>query len=129
MNKNLLIDSDVLIDFLRGSSKAQKFLEKSLHTQHCCISSITVCELYAGVREGKERDILNKFITIFHIVAVDEKIAEMGGLLRRDYRKSHGTGLVDAIIAATAQTLAAKIATLNTKHFPMFKNLKPPYKK
>ncbi len=46
-------------------------------------------------------------------------IAAAGGLIRRDYGKSHGVGLADAIIAATVELRKADLVTLNRKHFPM----------
>ena len=52
-----------------------------------------------------------------------------GRLYRRDYGKSHGVGLADAILAATTETENAELKTLNTKHYPMLKGLRPPYKK
>lgn len=47
----------------------------------------------------------------------------------RDYGKSHGVGLADAIVAATAQIENAELKTLNTKHYPMLKGLQPAYVK
>ena len=35
----------------------------------------------------------------------------------------------DAIIAATATGEDAELKTLNTRHYPMFKGLKPAYRK
>ncbi|HEY9866807.1 MAG TPA: type II toxin-antitoxin system VapC family toxin [Candidatus Obscuribacterales bacterium] len=127
MNERLLIDTDVLIDYLRANSQSIDFLENL--TQLLLISSITVAELYAGVREGKERTALNNFISVFEVVPIDEKIAILGGLYRRDYGKSHGVGLADALIAATANIKQAKLVTLNQKHFPMLTDLIIPYKK
>ncbi|MGL4500067.1 MAG: type II toxin-antitoxin system VapC family toxin [Planktothrix sp.] len=127
MNERLLIDTDVLIDYLRANSQSIDFLENL--TQLLLISSITVAELYAGVREGKERTALNNFISVFEVVPIDEKIATLGGLYRRDYGKSHGVGLADALIAATANIKQAKLVTLNQKHFPMLTDLIIPYKK
>ena len=48
-----LIDTDVLIDYLRGRPEAVVYLESL--TDRLLISAITVAELYAGVREGVER--------------------------------------------------------------------------
>jgi predicted nucleic acid-binding protein len=45
------------------------------------------------------------------------------------YGKSRGVGLVDAILAATAEAEQADLKTFNIKHYPMMKGLKPPYKK
>jgi predicted nucleic acid-binding protein len=127
MNERLLIDTDVLIDYLRGNSQGIDYLENI--TGLLLVSSITVAELYAGVREGKERTALESFIMVFEVVPVDEKIATLGGLYRRDYGKSHGVGLADALIAATASIKQAKLVTLNQKHFPMVTDLIVPYHK
>jgi predicted nucleic acid-binding protein len=40
---------------------------------------------------------------------------------------SHGIDIPDAIIAATAEHHGLKLATLNVRHFPMFRKLKPAY--
>jgi hypothetical protein len=56
-------------------------------------------------------------------------MARTGGLLKQQFGKSHGLGLADAMIAATAQHENAALTTLNTKHYPMFPNLAPPYVK
>jgi predicted nucleic acid-binding protein len=44
------------------------------------------------------------------------EIAKTAGLYRRDYGKSHGVGLADAIIAATCESENAVLKTLNVKH-------------
>jgi len=93
------------------------------------ISTVTVAELYAGVREGEERTALDAFIQAFEVVPVNVAIAIKGGLFRRDYGKSHGTGLADALIAASAEVRGAELVTLNGKHFPMLKNVIIPYVK
>jgi len=103
----LLIDTDVLIDYLRGRPEAVSYLESLAET--LLISAVTIAELYAGVRDGTERNALDSFIQVFEIVAVDEEIAVKGGLYRRDYSKSHNTGLADALIAATAEIRNAEL--------------------
>lgn len=66
------------------------------------VSVITVAELHVGVRNGKERTILTGFLDTLKILPLDAETAAEGGLLRRDYGPSHGVGLNDALIAATA---------------------------
>ncbi len=63
------------------------------------------------------------------MISVDPEIAERGGLLLRQYNKSHGTGFADAIIAATAEIERATLVTLNSKHFPMRTDVLVPYTK
>jgi len=57
MAQRLLLDTDVLIDYLRGIPLAVSYLEGC--TEVLLISVITVAELFAGVREGRERTTLS----------------------------------------------------------------------
>jgi predicted nucleic acid-binding protein len=127
MADQLLLDTDVLIDYLRGQEAAIEYLETLF--EPLLISVVTVAELYAGVRDGAEMTALEDFIKAFEIVRLDEDIAIKGGLYRRDYRKSHDTGLADALIAATAEIRGAALVTLNKKHFPMLADVIVPYQK
>lgn len=127
MAEPILLDTDVLIDYLRGLPAAVEFLE-SLEDP-LMISTMTVAELYAGVREGDERQVLDMFSQAFVIIPIDEEIARRGGLHRRDYQASHNTGLADAIIAATAEREKAKFVTLNRNHYPMLTDVRVPYRK
>lgn len=123
----LLLDTDILIDYLRGQVKAIAFLKKT--RRRLLVSALTVAELHVGVREGAERQVLDDFLGLMEVVAVTPEIARLGGLWRRDYGKSHGTGLIDALIAATAEVSGFTLATLNEKHFPMLEAVLVPYRK
>ena len=127
MPKSILLDADVMIDFLRGNPKATSLIRK--HSNSILLSSIVVAELYAGVKGDQELEFMDDFITFCRVIPVRSDIARAGGIFKRDYTKSHGIGLADAIIAATAKIENADLKTLNIKHYPMFKNLKPPYRK
>ncbi|HET7626182.1 MAG TPA: type II toxin-antitoxin system VapC family toxin [Verrucomicrobiae bacterium] len=122
----LLLDTDVLIDYLRDTPPAVTFLEGL--TQPAAISAISVAELYSGVREGREREALASFLGAFQILPLDEEIAKRGGLIRRDYGRSHGIGLADALIAGTALVHNLIRVTVNRKHFPMVE-VTVPYQK
>ena len=127
MAELILLDTDVLVDFFRGHGKAVAFV--NAHSARIILSSIVVAELYAGVKGDAEQAALEDFVSLFRVVPVSAVIAKAGGLYKRDYGKSHGVGLADAILAATAEAENAKLKTLNTKHYPMLKGLRPAYKK
>jgi predicted nucleic acid-binding protein len=127
MTKPILLDTDVLIDFFRGHDKAVTFIKK--YNTRIILSSIVIAELFAGVKEDAEQDALQNFLSLFRVVPVHTEIAKAGGLYKRDYGKSHGVGLADAILAATAEVENAELKTLNIKHYPMLKGLKPAYNK
>ena len=113
----MLLDTDVLIDFLRGRPEARDFLLTL--PRETAVSVVTVAELHVGVREGAERQALDDLLATFRVLPLDADAARRGGLLRRDYGKSHGVGLIDALIAAIAQTHNLPLATLNRRHYPM----------
>jgi predicted nucleic acid-binding protein len=121
----LLIDTDVLIEYLRGRSEAVEYLEGL--TTDLYLSVISVAELFAGVKGDEEEKSLNQLLQAFVILPVTEKATRLGGLYRRDYRPSHGTGLADALIAATAEENGTDLVTFNRRHFPMVSRITVPY--
>ncbi len=48
MARAILLDTDVLVDFFRGTKKAVDFV--NLHSERIILSSIVVAELFAGVK-------------------------------------------------------------------------------
>jgi predicted nucleic acid-binding protein len=126
MAPRLLLDTDVLVDYLRGREEAGAYLEA--RTETLLISAITVAELYAGVREGEESRRLAQFLGAFEVIPLNAEIARQGGLYRRDFGPGHGVGLADALIAATAALHQAPLVTLNARHFP-YVEVEVPYTK
>jgi predicted nucleic acid-binding protein len=127
MTRPILPDTDVLVDFLRGHGEATDFVDA--HADRIILSSIVVAELYAGVKGDAEYAALEAFVSLFRVVPVNAEIAKAGGLYRRDYGRSHGVGLADAILAATTEAENAELKTLNVRHYPMLKGLAPAYQK
>ena len=130
MSRPILVDTDVLIDFLRGREQAVSFVARE--SDRLILSSIVVAELYAGARGGEddtEQSTLRGFLSLFRIVHVTSAIARLGGLYKRDYGRSHGIGLADAVVAATATLEDAELKTLNVRHYPMFNAIEPAYRK
>ena len=127
MNDPLLFDTDILIEVLRARPEAIAYLKS--RTERCFVSVVTVAELSAGVRDGRETTELETLLALFEIVPVDRNIAVLGGNLRRSYLKSHHLELADTLIAATAIAKNAKLVTLYRKHFPMIPDLIVPYAK
>ena len=127
MTKRLLLDTDVLIDFLRGQPQAVQLLEDA--DCEFYVSAVSVAELYVGVRDGREREVLDQLVSLLQTIEISTEIAQQAGLWRREYSKSHGTGIIDALIAACADASQVPLATLNVKHFLMLPNVSAPYRK
>jgi predicted nucleic acid-binding protein len=123
----MLVDTDILIDYLRGHPEAGSFLESRL--DEVSISAVSVAELYQGVREGRERTLLARMVSALTVLPLTTEIAERAGLFRRDFRATTGCGLADCLIAATAARHGLELATLNGRHFRMLERVVTPYLK
>lgn len=122
---SMLFDTDVLVDYFRGLSEADKLVRNSI--DHMVLSAVVVAELFAGVRSSEEAESLDRFIQMFPSVDVTVEIARAAGRYRNHYGRSHGVGIADALIAASAESIDAELVTRNVRHFPMFPALTPPY--
>lgn len=125
----ILVDTDVLIASLRGIEAAREWLRDArIRTGRLAISVLTNAEIIGGMRSPERREV-DRLLHSLRPLPVTDMIAHRAGELRRRYRRSHGSiSLVDYLIAATAQLHGLQIATLNTKHFPMFERLQPPFR-
>ncbi len=117
MVKKVLLDTNILVDALRGLPKCEEYLQSLAEGEICC-SVITMGELWAGVRSNEEED-LDLFLGAFHWITLDEQMAKRAGRYMQTFAKSHGLLLPDALIAASAHAVGADLVTLNIKHFPM----------
>ena len=127
MKRSLLVDTDIVIDFLKGKEQAVSFFKTNSYS--IIFSVITVAEIYAGVKDKKEEIEVERLFSIFPVIETTKKIAMEAGKLVKQYRPSHSVEIPDAIIAATCLLSDMELNTLNIKHYPMFRGLKPPYRK
>ncbi len=124
----IVVDTDVLIASLRGVDAARDWLRDArIRTGRLAVSVVTNAEIIGGMRAPERREVI-RLLNSLRPLPVTDMIAHRAGELRRRYRRSHAViGLVDYLIAATAEVHGLELATLNTKHFPMFDGLPPPF--
>lgn len=116
---NYVIDSDILIDHLRGYRSALEFIDiLTTDDVQVCFSVISEAEIYANVRPGEESIIEALFDSLSRVV-VSGEIARKAGTYRAQYGRSHGLTLPDALVAATAFVIGADLFTRNERHYPM----------
>ena len=118
-----LLDTDVVIDFLRKREYALKLLDDWSCKGLLAISTITHLEVYQGIKTGEE-ETTNAFLDGLTTIGVDIPIARRAGKLLGDLRdKGITIGIADTLIAATAFELTVPLLTNNVEHYP-FKELK-----
>ncbi len=119
-----LVDTCIFVDYLRNKQEAIDFIENIEGELY--VSVVTVTELLTGARNKKEREDIQVIIDVSVLLDINEETAILAGNWLNRYFKSHGVGLGDGLIAATAEIHGLEVATLNLKHFPMFE-LERPY--
>ena len=116
-----LVDTDVMIWYLRGNEKARDLL----HSLDFCISSITYMELLQGMRNKQELKQFQKMIKSWNIkvVYIDEEISAKALFYMEEYFLSHSMELADSLIGATCTKYGLTLITANDKHYKILKDL------
>jgi predicted nucleic acid-binding protein len=123
----VLVDTSVIIDYLRGDVGAELVLEHQRRRAPLHASEITRLEVLASMTPGEEGG-TRSLMSIFIWHDVDSLIAERAGELGRRWLASHNAiDSADLAIAATAIVTGCELLTCNVEHFPMFAELKKPY--
>ena len=122
-----LVDTSVLIDYLRGRRDAAELLENERAAAPLHASEITRLEVLAGMQPAEE-DGTRLLLSTLVWHPVDTEVAEEAGSLGRKWLPSHHTiDSADLAIAATAIRTGSRLLTRNVRHFPMFTGLQAPY--
>jgi len=118
----ILVDTSVIIDFLRRESPQNSCFSRLAKDYNLSISLVTVVELYSGrsVRRKETRERIDKIISAMEIFIPDLGISKEAGLLR----SAHDLSLSDAIIASTALSQKIMLATLDHGDFKNIKGIK-----
>ncbi|MEA1964400.1 MAG: PIN domain-containing protein [Candidatus Aerophobetes bacterium] len=117
---NYLLDTTIIIDYLRGKQKIVKLLKKIFSEGSllsCC--SINIIEVYAGMKE-KEEEITKEFLNNLEYYYLTKDIAEKTGRYKGNYQKKGVTlSLPDAAIVTIAIHNNLTLLTDNVKQYPM----------
>jgi len=108
---DVLVDTDVFIDHLRGAAAIEVGRDR-LH-----YSVISRAELFAGTSAS---DLITQLLDPFRELPVDRAVAERAGRIRHEA----GIRLPDALIAATAVEHRLSLATRNRRHFEGVRGLR-----
>jgi predicted nucleic acid-binding protein len=115
----VLLDSTVLIDYLRGRPVVDR-VERLRHAGDVPVTTaINVEEITRGLR-GRERAVAQRLFAGLIVLTIDRRVGEQAGDWRREYAE-RGVTLwqADCLIASAALLNNAVLATGNPRDFPM----------
>jgi predicted nucleic acid-binding protein len=118
----VLVDSDVLIDALRGYPPALTWLA-SLGADPVVVPGIVAMEVVAGCPDKHALQRTEAELALHRIVWPTEADCTAAYGLLRTLRLPHGIGLLDCLIAQTALGLGVSLHTFNTRHFSVVPGL------
>jgi predicted nucleic acid-binding protein len=120
--ERVLVDTDVLIWYLRGLDSALRFLEE---LQDFSISAVTYMELVQGARNQMELRTLRGQLRQWKtpILPITEAISHRAVFYVEQHYLSHSLRLADALIAAAALEHGLDLATANDKHYKAIEEL------
>ncbi|MFM6959002.1 MAG: type II toxin-antitoxin system VapC family toxin, partial [Acinetobacter sp.] len=97
----MIIDTDVLIWYLRGKQAAKEIVEANIPFS---ISAVTYMELLQGMRNKQESQRFQKALHYWnvHVIHIDQEISARAMFYVQEYALGHSMQMADALIAATA---------------------------
>ena len=128
-NSRVIIDTDILIDLLRGKGEAQAFIAE-LENKGYLLSTTSVneFELYIGVHKSKQKkeglQATHNLLAKLTVYPLTRRSAQKAGHIYADLEANGQTiGTADALIAGIALTKGFSILTRNAAHFKKIKSL------
>ena len=119
----ILIDTNILIDLLRGKETARAFVQKH-GKSNLAVCTVVAMELYQGCLNKIEFAQIKKEMSGFISIELNEDIGNIALQLSQKYALSHKMGVVDTLIAATALVYELELRTQNVKDFHFIPNIK-----
>ncbi len=123
-NRDILIDTSIIIDHLRKKNKNRSHFYKLVDDHNLFISTVTLFELYSGATDKRRLNDIKNIINYVHILPFTSKIAKQAGELYISLKKDNMlVEIRDLFIGATALAHSLPIISLNQKHFNRIKGL------
>lgn len=122
--RNVILDSSVLIHHARSQKKHNSFFSRSLPAYYPNLSVISVYEIEFGAyRAGRVSDIQTLQVSL-NILPLTEKIARQAAALEASLvRRNLQIGIKDTFIAATCLEHNLPLLTVNVRHFDRVEGL------
>lgn len=125
----MIVDSDILIDYLRGEERASKIIDHYKSKRSIETTDINVFELYHGAYKSenttKNLSNLKGILNRIRIHSSTEDSMELAGKLAAELdTNGEKIGAKDVLISGIALLENRPILTYNSKHFKKVDDLK-----
>lgn len=117
----ILLDTDVMVDILRGYEPAKEWLKSA---QEIGVPGLVAMELIQGCQNAREQRQLEKGLSEYQLYWPTEEDCNRALASFSTHHLSDNIGLLDALIAETAIGVNAELATFNIKHYRVLRGLK-----
>lgn len=118
----ILLDTDVLIDILRGHPTAKRWIENNADIDFA-IHGVVAMEIVQGSRNKAELQHNRRLLKGFKIVWPDSAEFQLAFELLSQHNLAVGIGIPDCLIAATAISRSLILHSFNAKHYQALPNL------
>lgn len=112
------LDTNVLIDFLKGREPGASAVEEVVKTSECYVASTTVYELLFGVARAQKEIGESALLGIMKILPLDGQVAKRAAELHAELiSRNQDIGIKDVFIASCCLEHGIPILTSNKRHF------------
>lgn len=124
-NRTVLVDTSILIDFLRKERKDKTIFWQLREQSPCAISSVTLFELLIGAKTEQRQQDIRILCKTIGILSFDIACAEVAARIFRELKAQNELiEFRDIFIGATERLHQLELATLNTKHFERIERIR-----
>ncbi len=108
----MVLDTCIVIDYINGKLEILEADKSTLY-----MNSIIENEVIVGAKNKRDLATINKKISNFAMLEIDQSIMDLSTKLLNQYALSHGMTIYDSIIASTCLIYDLPLWTHNKKDF------------
>ena len=129
-NVDMVLDTDVLIEILRGDDRAKTWLA-SVTSHVIGIPVLVHMEVLLGARDKREQHALATNLARYTVLHLESGDSQKAQHWFEQFHLSHGTGILDCLIATIPVRLSKPFYTFNLRHFRVIPGLeaRAPYRR
>lgn len=122
METKVILDTSVLVDFIRNKEEAISFISGLSEKYKVCTTDINVFELYYGANISNQVDknvaVVKGLIDTILVFSTTKESSEVSAKILADLdKKGEKVEIKDVLVAGICLTNSCPIVTSNKKHF------------